>query len=212
MVWWLIWTLVSVAAVVTVGISIGVVNARLKTRRTVAVNAREGLEFQLKRRHELIDAMMLPIQGDGSFDLGSSDNVSFLARRARHTIEFSEREHFETALADSLKELLEVVDNSPELPVAESYAKPRQLFAEAETDLQNAQRFYNDSVQQYNAIIDLWPNRLVAALFSFEREETFEVGTVISEPKPIVVGTHQKSVPTPKSIQRSAETKSRPSK
>ncbi len=211
MVWWIIWTSVSVAAVLTAGILIGVVNSRLKTRRSVVENAREGLEFQLKRRHELIDAMIEPIIRDGSFELDTSENVSFLARRARHTIKFSEREHFENSLAESLKDLLVAVDNSPELPADESFAKLRQLFSEAEADLRNTQRFYNDAVQQYNAILDFIPSRFVAAMFSFERAETFDVIAAFPEPKPIIDAAPKKSVPTPKGVQRGAQ-KSHPSK
>lgn len=203
--WWLAWTIVSVAAVLTVGILMGILNARLKTRWMVVEHAREGLELQLKRRHETIDNMLEPIRRDSSFDLDMTDNVSFLARRARQTLGFAEREHFEIALAESLKDLLTAVDNSPELPANESYAKARQHFEEVESDMRNADRFYNDAVQQYNALLEFFLNRIVARLFSFTKAESFEVFSAIPDPVVAYAHTHKGTVPAPKSIQRQAD-------
>jgi LemA protein len=175
MVWWLLMTLVAMATVVGIGVILGVTNARLKTRCTVVKHAREGLELQLQRRQELIDSILDPIQRDGAFDLDSTDNVAFLARRARNTVKFTERCHFETALAESLQDLLNAVDNSPELSINEAYARPRQQLAEVEVDLRNAQRFYNDAVQQYNAILDFLPTRAIGAMFSFSHVDPAEL-------------------------------------
>lgn len=196
--WWIIWTLVAVAAVLGFGIFLGVTNTRLKTRYMVVTHAREGLELQIQKRHEIVEAILDPIQRDGSFDLDSTDNVSFLAKRARNTTKFSERGHFECALAESLKDLLTAVDNSPELSVVESYARPRQLLDEADSNLRNTQRFFNDSVQQYSAIRDSIPNRFVAVLFSFPHVDPVEIASAVPDPSPAIADSTAHTIPSPK--------------
>jgi LemA protein len=198
MMWFLIFTLLGVATVLGVAVLLGVTNTRLKTRCTVVKHAREGLELQIQRRHEIVAAILDPIQRDDSYDLDSTDNVSFLAERARNTTKLSERSHFETALAESLKDLLTAVDNSPELSVNESYARPRQRLSEVEDDLRNAQRFYNDSVQQYNALLDSIPNRLIAAMFSFGPRDLVDIASSIPDAVTTVPETMVDVVPAPK--------------
>jgi LemA protein len=78
-------------------------------------------------------------------------------------------------LAESLKDLLTAVDNSPELSINEDYVRPRQQLAEVEVDLRNAQRFYNDAVQEYNSILDFLPNRVIGAIFSFSHIDGAEL-------------------------------------
>ena len=196
--WFLLWTLVAVVTVVGIGVLLWVTDTRLKTRCMVVKHAREGLELQIQRRHEIVDAILDPIQRDESFDLDSTDNVAFLAKRARNTTKFSERSHFETALAESLKDLLTAVDNSPELSVNEAYARPRQQLSEAEDDLRNAQRFYNDSVQQFNAILNPLPIRVIALLFSFVPLELIEIAPAIPDATPTIANPVENLVPTPK--------------
>ncbi len=196
--WLIVWTILSVATVLGLSLFLGVTNTRLKTRCMVVKHAREGLELQIQRRHEMIDAILDPIQRDESYDLDSTDNVAFLAQRARSTANFSERSHFESALAESLKDLLTAVDNSPELSVNESYARPRQLLSDAEDNLRNAQRFYNDSVQQYNAILEPIPNRLIAAMFSFAPLNTIDIASAIPDTVTVIAEATVNMVAAPK--------------
>lgn len=195
--WLLFWTFLAVITVLGFGAFLWVTNTRLKTRCQIVKHAREGLELQINRRHESIDAILNAVQSDSSFDLDSTDNVAFLANRARNTKKFSERSHFESALAESLKDLLTAVDNSPELSVNESYARPRQQLEEAEDDLRNAIRFYNDSVQQFNALVEPMHNRVVAAMFSFCPLEQMEIASSIPEATPAVAEPLVSVVPPP---------------
>jgi LemA protein len=203
--WWLIWTIVPMAAVISIGAWIGTINVRLKTRRQIVDHARQGLEFQLKRRHELIDRLLEPIQRDGSFDLDASENVNFLARRARHANKLCEREHFEVAFAEALKDLLAAVDDSAELSISEAYARPRRELEEVETDLCNAERFYNDAVQQLNAMIEFVPNRIIALVFSVSPGDYFEIKSAIPSSQATVETLKESVVPAPKYLKKSVE-------
>lgn len=179
--WWLLLTLLAVVTVLGIGAFLGVSNTRLKTRSTVVKHAREGLELQLARRHQIVQQILEPIKRDGSFDLDSTDNVELLSNQARNSPKFVERIHFETALGESLKDLLAAVDNSPELSVDESYARPRQMLEESEADLAKALRFYNGSVNEFNPLVDGFPNFLIAAMFSFCHADHAEIESAIPE-------------------------------
>jgi LemA protein len=198
--WLLLFTIVAVVTVLGIGAFLGVSNTRLKTRCTVVKHAREGLELQLGRRHEQIAQVLDPIKRDGSFDLDSTDNVALLADRARNATSFSERMHFENALAESLKDLLAAVDNSPELSVDESYARPRQNLEETEGDLRKALRFYNSSVNEFNQLVDGFPQFLIAAMFSFSHQESAEIASTIPEPVVEAVEPTGSIVPPPKGM------------
>jgi LemA protein len=179
--WYFIWVIVCAGFVVTIGLWIAHVNGRFKSRKTVVDHAREVLEAQLKRRHEAIERLLASIAQKESIDANSSENVAFLTRRAKNVIQLSEMEHFESSLAETLRDFLATSDNSPLLANDEGYTQARERMNEVEHDLMKADQFYNDAVRQFNEVIDFAPNRLVAALFSFSRQDYFEVKSALPD-------------------------------
>ena len=74
-----------------------------------------------------------------------------------------------------LNRVIGIVENYPELKASTQFLDLQKNLNKIEDELQAARRLYNGDVTLYNTVIETFPNSLFAKLFSFEKEELFEI-------------------------------------
>ena len=89
----------------------------------------------------------------------------------------SEQAVDEKQLVDSLKQLLVVVENYPQLKADQNFLKLQTELVNTEDRIQAARRFYNGNVRDYRNKCETFPSNLVANLFGFKSE-----GDLVSVP------------------------------
>ncbi len=78
-------------------------------------------------------------------------------------------------LTQALRGLLAVVENYPDLKANQNFLDLQKQLAEIEDAIQNARRYYNAVVRDYNIKIDVFPSNIVASLFGFKKMPYFEI-------------------------------------
>jgi len=68
-----------------------------------------------------------------------------------------------------------VAEDYPDLKASGHYLALQKELANTEDRIQAARRFYNGNVRDMNTRIEVFPSNLIASLFSFTKEEYFEV-------------------------------------
>ncbi len=76
-------------------------------------------------------------------------------------------------LSGALSRLLLVVERYPELKSDQNFIRLQDELAGTENRIAVERRRYNQSVQDYNTYIQLFPNNLVAGMSGFAREEAY---------------------------------------
>ena len=76
-------------------------------------------------------------------------------------------------LSSALSRLLVVVENYPELRSNQNFIRLQDELAGTENRIAVERRKYNQTVQDYNTYIQLFPNNLVASFSGFAREEAY---------------------------------------
>jgi LemA protein len=76
-------------------------------------------------------------------------------------------------LDSALSRLLVVVENYPQLKSNENFMRLQDELAGTENRIAVERRRYNDTVQDYNTYISLFPNSLVASLAGFQRNDAY---------------------------------------
>src|SRR6266852_5535946 len=76
-------------------------------------------------------------------------------------------------LDSALGRLLVVVENYPQLKSNENFLRLQDELAGTENRIAVERRRYNDTVQDYNTYISLFPNNLVASLSGFSRNDAY---------------------------------------
>ena len=165
-------------AALVLGVPIAVLAAvalsfnRLVRHRNLVREAWSGIDVQLKRRHDLVPALVECVRGHAKFERGVLEDVTRLRADAPAS---RAQQDGENALSTQIRGLLAVVEAYPELRAGQSFLELQQRLTEVENHLQMARRYYNGTVRDYNTVAESFPSNLVAHAFGFAPEVFFQV-------------------------------------
>ncbi len=156
---------------------------RLVRQRNLVREGWSGIDVQLKRRHDLVPALVEAVRGHAAFERGVLEEVTRLRAAAPAT---RAQQDGENALAAQLRGLLAVVEAYPELRASESFLTLQAQLAAVEDHLQLARRYFNGAVRDYNVVVESFPSNLVAGAFGFGLHEFFQVESALERQVPAV--------------------------
>ncbi len=163
-----------VAGFVVVGFAILTYNG-LTSLRAMADNAWADIDVQLKRRHDLIPSLVAAVKGHAGYERGTLESVVEARNRATSATGPRAAGEAEDTLAGSVRQLLALAEAYPDLKAAESFLALQKNLTEIEDQVQQARRYYNAVVRDFNTKIQQFPSNLVAGPFSFGERESFGI-------------------------------------
>lgn len=148
-------------------------------------NAWAQINVELKRRYDLIPNLIETVKGYMKYEKEVLENVTKARTEAMNAKGPAEASVAENNLTNALKSVFAVVENYPELKANENVLKLQEELTTTENKIAFSRQFYNDIVMRYNQAIQVFPANIIATLFSFRKEEYFEVDleTVNEAPK-----------------------------
>jgi LemA protein len=146
---------------------------RLVRLRVQCDNAWADIDVQLKRRHDLIPNVVQTVKGYASHERETLEEVVSARNRAMEAEGPAAQAEAEGMLTNALKSLFALSEDYPELKAAENFRQLQSTLSEIESALQNARRYYNAVVRDFNTKVQQFPSNLVAGAFGFETREFF---------------------------------------
>jgi LemA protein len=141
--------------------------------RNQQAEAWSGVDVQLKKRHDLVPALVECVRGYSGHEAETFQKV--VAARG------------ENGVVEAMRGLLALAEAYPELKATQNFQQLTNQLVLIEDDLQYARRYFNGSVRDYRNFAESFPANLLAGIFKFSPGEFFEVENVI-ERKPPEVG------------------------
>lgn len=141
-----------------------------------------GIDVQLKRRHNLIPALVETVKGYSSYERKLFNEITETRAKSVRIENIKDRATTETDISGMLNNLLAVVEDYPDLKANINFLDLQKQLAEVEDNLQYSRRYYNGSVRNYNIRVESFPSNIVAGIFNFNPEEFFEI-TLATERK-----------------------------
>ena len=133
-----------------------------------------NVDTELKRRYDLIPNLVAVVKGYAAHERATLERLTELRNRcAANNGSPSEQAVDEKQLVDSLKQLLVVVENYPQLKADQNFLKLQAELVNTEDRIQAARRFYNGNVRDYRNKCETFPGNLVAKTFGFKSEGDF---------------------------------------
>jgi LemA protein len=165
-------TILLVAAAL-VAVWVIVVFNRLTQLRQLSGNAWADIDVQLKRRHDLIPSVVSVVKGHAGYERETLE--ALVNARSRAVAAHGPAAQFkeEHPLADALGRIFAIAEAYPDLQAAASFAGLQRTLTEVEDHLQNARRYYNAVVRDFNTAIAQFPANLIAGPFGFRPREFF---------------------------------------
>src|SRR5712691_5189382 len=148
---------------------------RLTHLRQLGDNAWSDIDLQLKRRHHLIPNVVAVVQGHAGYERGTLEALVAARGRALQASDQGPRARAreEDPLAGALQRVVAVAEAYPELKAAASFAGLQTTLTDVEDHLQNARRYYNAVVRDFNTAIAQFPAGIVAGLMRLHPREFF---------------------------------------
>ena len=148
---------------------------RLTQLRQLGDNAWADIDVQLKRRHDLIPNVVAVVQGHAGYERSTLEAVVAARGRAVQASQAgpATRAREEDPLGNALQHVLAVAEAYPELKAAASFASLQATLIDVEDHLQNARRYYNAVVRDFNTAIAQFPAGIIAGMMRLKPREFF---------------------------------------
>ena len=133
------------------------------------------IDVQLKRRYDLIPALVKTVKGYKEYEKSTLEEIVRARTMGMEAKDIKEKERAETMLSRSLGRLFALAENYPDLKANTTFLKLQEELSDIEEALQNARRYYNAVVRDYNAKIESFPDLIIANKFHFTPRDYFEL-------------------------------------
>lgn len=147
----------------------------LRTQNVLVDEGWSGIDVQLKKRFDLIPNLVETVKGYAKHESAIFEKVAELRSGMMNAKTPEEIGKYEGELRGTLKTLFAVAENYPELKANENFMSLQSSLQTVEGDLESARRYYNGAVRDLNTKIVIFPNSIIAGLFSIKAREFFEV-------------------------------------
>ncbi len=151
---------------------IAIYNGLVKLRVRVD-NSWADIDVQLKRRYDLIPNLVETVKGYASHERDTLEAVIEARNRAMSAQGPEDQAAAENVLTGALRQLFALAEAYPQLRAVESFTELQGSLSEIEDAVQNARRYYNAVVRDYNTKIQTVPSNLVAGMFGFPPRHFF---------------------------------------
>ena len=162
--------------VVIVILLIGMYNSLVQLR-VRCDNAWSDIDIQLKRRHDLIPNLVETVKGYATHEKGTFENIAKFRSQAMQATTPGDKAEAENQLSGALKSLFAVAENYPQLKASEEFTQLQGSLSQTEDTIQNARRYYNAVVRDYNTRIQSFPANMIAGSFGFQTRQFFELSS-----------------------------------
>jgi len=142
------------------------------------------VQNQYQRRMDLIPNLVNTVKGEANFEKSTlNDVINARAKATQITMspellnnpeQFQKFGQAQGALGSSLSRLMVVVEKYPDLKTNAQFAQLMDEVAGTENRIAVARRDFNNTVQQYDTSITLFPKNIFANIFGFKHKEYFQ--------------------------------------
>src|SRR5437764_6055071 len=144
--------------------------------RQLGDNAWADIDVQLKRRHDLIPSVVAVVQGHAGYERSTLEALVQARSRAIQAASAggpATRAREEDPLGNALGRVFAVAEAYPELRAAASFAGLQTTLTDVEDHLQNARRYYNAVVRDFNPAIAQFPASQLAGIKRLHPRQVF---------------------------------------
>jgi LemA protein len=163
-----------VIAVLVIGFVIAAYNGLVRLR-VRADESWSDIDVQLKRRHDLIPNLVETVKGYAAHEKSTFEDIAKARSLAMQATTPAERGAAESQLTNTLKSLFAVAENYPQLRASEQFTSLQNSLQQVESTIQEARRYYNAVVRDYNTKLQTFPTNLLGSMFGFQVKQFFQL-------------------------------------
>jgi LemA protein len=181
MIGWVVLGIIVILIFIVVGMYNGLIRLRVQCD-----NAWSDIDVQLKRRYDLIPNLVETVKGYAAHEKSTLEGVVQARNAAMAAQGPAAKADAENMLTGALRQLFALSEAYPQLRAVESFTQLQNTLNQLEDSIQNARRYYNAVVRDFNTKIAVFPSNIIAGMFNFKAREFFEVSAPAERETPKV--------------------------
>ncbi len=139
-------------------------------------NAFASVDVMLKRRYDLIPALVDAVKGYMNYERDILAEITALRAKAlSDNISNDERVVIENKIRQRLSDIIVAVENYPDLKASQNFLKLQGAINETEEQLSASRRAFNAAVTIFNNSVEVFPSNILAGIMGFGRRTLFEI-------------------------------------
>jgi len=167
-------TIVLLVIIGIVGYLIAIYNKFVSLRSGIDA-AWSDIDVQLKRRYNLIPALVETVKGYKEYEGETLEKVIAARQQGLQADSVKDKETAANMLTGALGKLFALAEAYPDLKANTTFINLQMELSNIEGAIQNARRYYNAIVRDYNAKTESFPDIFIAKKYGFEPREYFEL-------------------------------------
>jgi len=167
-------TIVLLVVVGVVGYFIAIYNKFVSLKAGIDASWSD-IDVQLKRRYDLIPALVETVKGYKEYEGDTLERVIAARQQGLSAGSVDEKAAAANMLSGALGKMFALAEAYPDLKANTNFLKLQDELSNLEDAIQNARRYYNAIVRDFNAKCESFPDLFVAQKFNFTPREYFEL-------------------------------------
>lgn len=167
-----IWIILGIVVVLIIAV-IGMYNSLVQSKIKVD-NAWSQIDVQLQRRFDLIPNFVETVKGYMTHEKETFEKIASLRTSWANANSVSEKAELDNQLSTTLKTIMAVSENYPELKANQNFSELSEELRNTENKISFSRQFYNDTVTMYNTKIQVFPSNIIAGMFNFTARDLFK--------------------------------------
>jgi len=133
------------------------------------------IDVQLKRRYNLIPNLVETVKGYAKHEKEALERVTKARQMGVDASSVADQAKAETFLTSALRQVFALAEAYPDLKANTNFLDLQKQLSDVEDAIQNARRYYNAVVRDYNTKVDSFPDLIVARMMKFVTADFFEL-------------------------------------
>jgi LemA protein len=167
-----IWIILGIVVVLIIAV-IGMYNSLVQSKIKVD-NAWSQIDVQLQRRFDLIPNFVETVKGYMTHEKETFEKIASLRTSWANANSVSEKADLDNQLSTTLKTIMAVSENYPELKANQNFSELSEELRNTENKISFSRQFYNDTVTMYNTKLQVFPSNIIAGMFNFKARDLFK--------------------------------------
>ena len=167
-----IWIILGIVVVLIIAV-IGMYNSLVQSKIKVD-NAWSQIDVQLQRRFDLIPNFVETVKGYMTHEKETFEKIASLRTSWANANSVSEKAELDNQLSTTLKTIMAVSENYPELKANQNFSELSEELRNTENKFSFSRQFYNDTVTMYNTKLQVFPSNIIAGMFNFKARDLFK--------------------------------------
>jgi LemA protein len=133
------------------------------------------IDIQLKLRFDLIPNLVTTVKAYSKHENEVFSKLIELRKQASETNVEKEKLEYANETVPKIRQVLIIAEDYPELKADSMYKSLMDELILIEDKIAASRRFYDSNVNEYNTLIGVFPNNIIASLFGFTEMELFKI-------------------------------------